>query len=63
MEVDPLELLTVAEVGKLLKLHRTTVYTLINKGQLHAVMLGRYKRIPRAELERFERTLEDGQPG
>lgn len=48
-------MLTVKEVAELLKLHRITVYRLIQKGDLGAIRLGKRQgiRIEQAELEKF----------
>lgn len=47
-----LELLTVSEVSKLLKVNNTYVYKLIKIGYLKALKLGSLK-VPDTELERF----------
>ena len=49
---------TVAEVAKLLKVNRTSVYELINKGELPAVKVGSLK-IRRKTLENYLEGLEE----
>jgi excisionase family DNA binding protein len=51
--LDPLELLTLAEVSRLAKRHRSTLHRDIAAGRLHVVKLGRSTRVPRSELERY----------
>lgn len=48
-------LLTVAETGRLLHLARTTVYRLMNAGQLQYVRIGKARRIPKAAVYDFVR--------
>ncbi|WP_239340636.1 helix-turn-helix domain-containing protein [Frankia sp. CiP3] len=43
-------LLTATEAADLLGVSRTTVYELLNAGQLESVRIGRARRIPRAAL-------------
>jgi excisionase family DNA binding protein len=52
------EVMTVAEVAKLLRVNRKTVEKLIYAGKLHAVKIGRVWRIPRTAVVRF---LEGGE--
>jgi excisionase family DNA binding protein len=48
------ELLTVDEVAKLLKVHRSHVFELMKKGELSVVRRGRrYTRILRSDLTAF----------
>ena len=54
---DPL-LLTPEEAAKVLRLGRTTVYSLMKAGDLHPVHIGRSCRLSRSELERYVRGLE-----
>jgi excisionase family DNA binding protein len=51
------EVMTVAEVAKLLRVNRKTVEKLIYAGKLHAVKIGWVWRIPRTAVVRF---LEGG---
>lgn len=51
-------LYTVTEVAKLLKVNRTFVYELINKGELPAVKVGSLK-VRRKTLETFIESLEE----
>jgi excisionase family DNA binding protein len=55
-------LLTTEEAAELLRVGRTTIYALINAGDLHPVHIGRSCRLSRAELERYVRHLEAPQP-
>ena len=52
-------LLTTEEAADLLRVSRTTIYALINAGDLHPVHIGRSCRLSRAELERYVRMLEN----
>ena len=54
---DPL-LLTPVEAADLLRVSRTTVYTLIKAGALRPVHIGRSCRLSRAELLRYVNRLE-----
>ncbi len=51
-EID-LGLLTVAEVGRLMRVSRTMVYSLMERGLLQWVKIGKSRRIPRAVLRDF----------
>jgi hypothetical protein len=44
---------TVAEVGEILGIGRTSIYRLIEDGDLVAVKIGRSRRISRLALEEF----------
>jgi len=52
-------LLTAREVARLLRLHRVTVYKLVRRGVLRAVMLGNTYRFPADTVEQLLRR-EDG---
>jgi excisionase family DNA binding protein len=52
------ELLTVEQVVALLQLARSSIYRLMDLGELRRVKVGRSARIPRSEVERFLRRLE-----
>lgn len=56
------EVLTVAEVAKLLRVSRKTVEKLIYAKKLHAVKVGRVWRIPRAAVEAFLEGKEYREP-
>ena len=58
---EPL-LLTPEEAAELLRVGRTTIYTLMKAGDLRPVHIGRSCRLPRAELERYVRGLEAPAP-
>lgn len=60
---DPLELMTLAEVGRILRRSRRQLDRDIADGRLRAVKLGRHTRIPRAELERYIAELPDREAG
>lgn len=47
------ELLTIPEVGKVLKAGRTYLYGLINSGQIKAVKIGRKTLVPRSSVEAY----------
>jgi excisionase family DNA binding protein len=53
-------LVTAREAARMLGVGRTTLYALMNQGQLRPVHIGRSVRIPLAELERFVDTLRSG---
>lgn len=48
-----MELLTVNEATKLLRIDRKTLYKLIKKGEIPAIRLGVQWRIPKEELEKM----------
>lgn len=47
------ELLSTAEAAHALGVGKTRLYELINSNQLKSLKLGRSRRIPRTEVERF----------
>ena len=51
-------LLTPEEAAKVLRVGRTTVYSLMKSGDLRAVHIGRSCRIPQAEVEHYVRRLQ-----
>lgn len=51
-------LFTTTQAGKLLSISRTTVYQLINQGELHPVHVATSCRISRAELKRYVARLD-----
>jgi excisionase family DNA binding protein len=51
-------LLTPEEAATALRIGRTTVYALMKAGDLRPVHIGRSCRLPRAEVERYVRSLE-----
>jgi excisionase family DNA binding protein len=51
-------LLTPEEAATVLRIGRTTIYALMKAGELRPVHIGRSCRLPRAELERYVRSLE-----
>ena len=42
---------------------RTHVYTLLRRGELRSVQVGRLRRIPATEVDRYVKTLTDAQWG
>lgn len=44
---------TIVEVGKILKLSRFSIYTLIKKGKIKAVRIGGQYRVYESELKRL----------
>ena len=56
-------LVTVSEAADILGLGRTTIYELVNRGELQPVHIGRALRFPVAELERFVAALRAGALG
>jgi excisionase family DNA binding protein len=63
---DPLDLYTLAEVSRITKRHRSTLYRDIAAKRLRVVHLGRSTRVPRVELERYvagdDATLDNVHP-
>jgi excisionase family DNA binding protein len=55
-------LLTTEEAADVLRVGRTTVYSLIKDGHLRPVHIGRSCRISRAELERYVNRLDAPPP-
>jgi len=51
-------LFTVADVARLTRIGRTTLYQEMQAGRLKVVRIGRAVRITRAELDRWIRDLE-----
>ena len=49
------KLLTVQQVAELLALSRSTVYNLMERGDLRYAKIGRSRRIPSAEVDRLIR--------
>lgn len=49
----------VKDFADVTSLSKTTIYDLINAGQIKTVKIGRSTRITRGELERFITTLEN----
>jgi len=51
--VEELKTYTLHEVKEILKVTQRTLYNYIKDGQLKAVKMGRYWRVPYVELDRF----------
>jgi excisionase family DNA binding protein len=49
--MDPGDVLNVDQVADLIHMHRETVYTLIERGEIPAVKVGRRWRIRRQDVE------------
>ncbi|MEX2287744.1 MAG: helix-turn-helix domain-containing protein [Planctomycetaceae bacterium] len=54
-ELRPANLLTIQATAKLLALSRSTLYNLMERGELPYVKIGRARRIPSQEIERLIR--------
>ena len=52
-EIDPCEALTVRETAALLHVSRPTVEKYVRRGELRSLLIGRCRRIRRADLEAF----------
>lgn len=50
-------LLTVEEAAKLLRIGRTTMYSLISSGAVESVTIGTLRRVPAEALPRYVATL------
>ena len=50
---DPLQLLTADEAAALLHNHRSTVYDMMQSGEIPTIKYGRSVRIRRVDLEKF----------
>lgn len=48
-----MELLTVLEVSKILRVDRRTINSMINRGELRAYKVGKLYRITKEDLERY----------
>lgn len=55
-------LLKIPEVMERLAVGQTKVYELMSSGELRSVKVGRSRRIPSDELERFIADLDDSRP-
>jgi excisionase family DNA binding protein len=55
-------LLKIPEVMERLAVGQTKVYELMSSGELRSVKVGRSRRVPSDELERFMADLDDGRP-
>jgi len=53
--LDSLELITLAEVSRLAKRHRSSLQRDISAGRLRVAKLGKSTRVTRPELERYLR--------
>lgn len=49
------KLLTVAEVAKIMRLSKMTVYRMVNSGTLPALKVGRSIRVPQASVDNYLR--------
>ena len=55
-------LLKIPEVMERLAVGQTKVYELMSSGELRSVKVGRSRRVPSDELERFMAELDDSRP-
>jgi excisionase family DNA binding protein len=55
-------LLKIPEVMERLAVGQTKVYELMSSGELRSVRVGRSRRVPSDELERFIAELDDSRP-
>jgi excisionase family DNA binding protein len=55
-------LLKIPEVMARLAVGQTKVYELMSSGELRSVKVGRSRRVPSEELERFMAVLDDSRP-
>ena len=55
-------LLKIPEVMARLAVGQTKVYELMSSGELRSVKVGRSRRVPNNELERFMAELDDSRP-
>lgn len=53
------KLLTIPEVAASLGIGRSLTYELVLKGHIHSVKLGRARRVPMIELDRYVAALID----
>ena len=52
-------LLTFTRAAEMLSVSRPTVYNLVNKNQLHPVVIGRNRYLLRHEVERLKRDMNE----
>lgn len=55
-------LLKIPDVMERLSVGQTKVYELMSSGELRSVKVGRARRVPSDELERFMAALDDSRP-
>ena len=55
-------LLKIPEVMERLAVGQTKVYELMSTGELRSVKVGRSRRVPSDDLDRFMATLDDSRP-
>lgn len=53
------ELYRAPEAARILGIGRTTVYRLMDRGDLHSVRIGTARRIPRSAIEAYLNSLTD----
>ena len=54
LTINTSDLLTLSEAAEILKVSRPTVYNLIEKYQLHPVLIGRNRYLLRSEVEALD---------
>ncbi len=62
VDASALELLTVAEVAKLLRLSEPTIWRRIYAGEIESVKAGRARRVPPAAVRDYIERLRSGTP-
>jgi excisionase family DNA binding protein len=60
--LSDVKLLTVAEVAKIMRVSKMTVYRLIHSGELEAIRVGRSFRVPEQAVGRYLRVLQWSSP-
>ena len=58
LEMMTIQLHTIEEIGKILKVSRSTVYRLINRGDILVINVGGCKRITETALRKFIKDRE-----
>ena len=62
IELEDIQLFTVAEVCERLRIKKTKAYVLMNDGELQTVMLGGQRLVSAQELKRFIAALPGSRP-
>jgi len=61
--LSDVRLLTVAEVARIMRVSKMTVYRLIHSGELEAIRVGRSFRVPEQAVSRYLKVLQWSSPG
>jgi excisionase family DNA binding protein len=59
---EPTTMVSIAEAAELLSVSRTSLYALMDSGELDSRHIGRRRLVPRAELDRFTAEREPSTP-